>query len=898
MVELVVDNFAGGGGASVGIEWALGRPVDLAINHDPVAIAMHRANHPHTHHLVQNLVKVDPREACGGRPVGLAWFSPDCFPAGTMVLTDQGYRPIEAVQVGDLVLTHRLRWRAVTDLMTSTRPLVEIVGRGHPGILVSPEHPFLVRRREDVWNNSIRRYERKLREQTWASASLLGDGFYWASPTAFPAANAPEVPIYRGRGLDIDARLMWLAGRYVADGWTRLTKSRAEVVITCGHHKTEELREKLSQWPRHGKRALHGELAWHERNTRTARQFATNHRGLVEWLREHFGHLAHRKTIPPWLLGSDVEHREAFLDGYMSGDGHRIDGTGNPVQSASTVSRSLAFSLKALVGSLGFSASVYLSTNPDTIEGREVNCKPLWSVRWREVVCPRHQEVEKEEGIDWCRIRSQRDTGSVATVYNLSVDEDESYVVEGLIVHNCKHFSKAKGGRPVEKRIRDLAWVVPHWARLVKPRVIVVENVEEFQSWGPLLEDGRPCPVSRGITFRGWVRELRQAGYKVEWRELVAADYGAPTTRKRLFVIARCDGRPIVWPEPTHGKGLTPYRTAAECIDWSIPCPSIFERTRPLAAATCRRIARGIQRYVVESANPFVIALTHHGSDRIYSPDEPFRTVTGANRGEFALVTPTLMTNTTGHQGRRVDEPMPTVTTGNHHAIVTPFFVPRYGERPGQEPRTHAADRPAPTIVPTANAGRLVAAWMIQHNGGATGREADAPLSTIVSRGIQQQLVTSHLVTLRNNCVGQDVREPLSTVTAGGGHHAEVRAFLVKYYGTGEAADLAEPLDTVTTRDRFGLVTIAGIDYVIVDIGMRMLTPRELFRAQGFPDTYQLDIEHRGKPLTKTAQIRCCGNSVCPPIAEAIVRANYQVRESVVELRPRREQIAGQGGLF
>lgn len=419
---------------------------------------------------------------------------------------------------------------------------------------------------------------------------------------------------------------------------------------------------------------------------------------------------------------------------------------------------------------------------------------------------------------------------------------------------DCKHFSKAKGGKPVEKHIRDLAWVVVDWAKAVRPRVIMLENVEEFRDWGPLIttEDGRqmPCPARKGLTFRRWVRELRALGYQVEWRELRACEYSgivlpvAPTIRKRLFVIARCDGLPIVWPAQTHGAGLIPYRTAAECIDWSIPCPSIFERSRPLAEATMRRIARGVMRYVVNAKQPFIVPMTHTGGDRVHPIDEPLRTITTAQRGELALVSPQIV---------------------------------GVGGRMGQS-RPRGGDEPFQTVTSKGDAA-LVAAFLAQHNTGVVGHDARSPISTLTSRGTQQGVVTailSHAYTSNTAGGAGDPRRPMKTITAGGGHHALVAAFLTKYYGTADSCGLAEPLHTVTSKDRFGLVTveIAGEPYAIADIGMRMLTPRELFRAQGFPDSYIIDPVLDGKPLTKTAQIRMCGNSVCPPIAEALVRAN------------------------
>ncbi|MCG8694671.1 MAG: DNA cytosine methyltransferase [Minwuiales bacterium] len=404
---------------------------------------------------------------------------------------------------------------------------------------------------------------------------------------------------------------------------------------------------------------------------------------------------------------------------------------------------------------------------------------------------------------------------------------------------DCKHHSKAKGGKPVEKRIRDLAWVVVMWARTVRPAVIMLENVEEFRDWGPLLESGRPCPDRKGSEFDLWVREIRRCGYQVEWRELRACDFGAPTIRKRLFLVARCDGKPIRWPEPTHGPGLIPYRTAAECIDWSIPVQSIFGRKRPLVENTMRRIARGIQRYVIDTADPFIVPVTHHGDARVHGLDEPLRTITTAKRGELALAVPFVSRQFGKSVGSSIEAPIGTVTAGG------------------------------------SGKSALVAAFLAQHNTGMVGHPATKPVSTITQRGTQQALVTSHLLKLRGTCRdGQDARQPMPTLTAGGWHVGEVRAFLLKYYETAVGQSLKEPMHTATAKARFGLVTVAGEEYQIVDIGMRMLAARELFRAQGVPDSYKIDPVVNGKPLSKTAQIRMCGNMVSPYPARELVHAN------------------------
>ncbi|WP_202412760.1 DNA cytosine methyltransferase [Duganella lactea] len=705
---------------------------------------------------------------------------------------------------------------------------------------------------------------------------------------------------------------------------------------------------------------------------------------------------------------------------------------------------------------------------------------------------------------------------------------------------DCKHFSKAKGGTPVNKNIRGLAWVGLRWGHLTKPRAILLENVEEFRTWGPLKvgADGNmyPDPEFKGRLFEAFKAALstgipgdhpdleeicdvlgesvpREAlvkglGYIVEFRELRACDYGTPTIRKRLFMIARRDGLPIQWPEATNGAPtspaviagkLAPWRTAAECIDWSIPCPSIFERKRPLADATMRRIAKGIMRYVVDSASPFIVGqggpiysgkpvsadqpfgtmttenhravvvpsivpVTHQGADRSESVHEPFRTITGAQRGEKALAVATMVQTGYGERTAKyrcdacgddfedkhatgagglapaecpscgeedritqsvaaqqpraldIEKPLGTVVAGASKAALVTAFLNEHANSsnqrtmPADEPlrticaqvkgghfsavsatlvgvggragesRPRGADEPAATItakgdtalvtadlapfvmtnttghlgaevrapVPTITAAgnqALAVAHITKFRTGATGsdmadplptitagpkenpagcphalgivtanlihmghgeglaggkrfshgiRDVEQPLNTITASGAAGGIVTSSLVKLRGTSSTAGMDEPLHTVSAGGQHHAEVRAFLVKYYGTDQDPRLEEPLHTVTTKDRYGLVTIEGIDYQIVDIGLRMLEPAELYRAQGFPAGYVIkeipdpavlfkDGEQAAGdplalprvPLTKSAQVRMCGNSVCPPLSEALIRANF-----------------------
>lgn len=553
---------------------------------------------------------------------------------------------------------------------------------------------------------------------------------------------------------------------------------------------------------------------------------------------------------------------------------------------------------------------------------------------------------------------------------------------------DCRHFSKAKGAKPVEKAIRGLAWVVLRWALDVKPRVMKLENVEEFRTWGPLIEIppkpdmpeslmreftgpvfpgySRPDPARAGETFEAFIGMLTTGipanhpalaecceflgippdsedaarlvdglGYVVEYRELRACDLGAPTIRKRFFMVMRCDGKPIVWPEPTHGDPkspavqagkLAPWRTAAECIDWTIPAPSIFDRKKPLAVNTLKRIARGIQRFVIDSASPFIVKCnhtstkTHYDCFRGQSLEEPLQTITKTHG--YAIAVPHLTKFRTGATGQDVTQPVPTITAGtsrrpggNGHALgvveaaLTPFLAGNGGSEYQAKPRPldkpahtilkqsraclvapviarqfgasigHRADEPSATI--TAGGGgksQLVSAFLAKHYGGnytGPGVGLDEPAHSVTTVD-HHAVVASHLVKLRGTCRdGQPTSEPMPTVTAGGLHVGEVKTTLaVEDYDEHRAQQALAFLREYCGEECTGMVDIDGITYRIVDIGMRMLQPHELYRAQGFPDWYIIDQDYRGKRYAKDKQVARCGNAVPPPFAEALVRAN------------------------
>ncbi len=501
---------------------------------------------------------------------------------------------------------------------------------------------------------------------------------------------------------------------------------------------------------------------------------------------------------------------------------------------------------------------------------------------------------------------------------------------------DCKHFSKAKGGKPKDKNIRGLAWVALRWAGVVRPRVIMLENVEEFKTWGPLNRKHRPIKKKQGQTFNQFVKQLRELGYDVEFKELIAADYGAPTMRKRFFMIARCDGKPIVWPEPTHAPAdseavkaglLQPYVGAYTQIDFSLPCPSIFDTAeeikekygiravRPLAPKTMERIARGLKKFVLDNAEPFIVQVNHSGakSDYCRTMNEPLSTVTAkhgfgivepymvqigqtgftadrskdireplttiVSKNEHCLIEPKLApfmrTNTTNHPGGKADEPLHTITTGNQQCLISPTLIQYHSETSDKEVRGQTIEDPIMTVDGSNRYG-LVTSFIQKYYGGnykGNGDTLEKPLPTVTQID-HNSLCAVNLIQMNNHCDGRDVTKPIPTITAGDGHFGEVRAFLIKYYGQGTGQDIEKPLDTVTAQDRFGLVTVDGVDYQIVDIGLRMLEPKELYGCQGFPDDYIIDRDYMGKVYPRSEQVRRCGNAVCPPIPAALVKAN------------------------
>lgn len=1002
--EIVVDSFAGGGGASLGIAWALGRSPDLAINHDEDALALHALNHPSTDHVCEDVWRARLTKLIGRRKVGLLWASPDCFVAGTLILTSTGLRPIEQVNVGDLVQTHQNRWRKVTRVYSQTAPTVEVRGHGHYGLVTTRNHPFYSKRITKRYPNRKKQNGKRVGVQRslvenpyWPTAETM-KGKLWASPKTFPPSEIPCPS-----GAEFSDAFFYFIGRWLGDG----SFNKGDVVISCGHHESSDFELQLTAFP---VRDSHGEIiAYRTRDVGATTQFIWGNAQLVEWIRDNFGEGCEGKHLPPWCLCMQESWRRKLLEGYLDADGSFGART-----RASSVSKPLAIGMRLVSVSLGKPASLHLCEGRvGQIEGRSFVGQDQYQIAWRDK--PKRETVFWDSRHFFSPVQDVIDTGREDVVFNLEVEEDESYVADGIVVHNCTDHSRAKGDRPIRKHIRSLAWVVCKWASQVKPRIIILENVREFAEWGPLVPQWtcsacdwkgtegqsvlvrrrRRCPrceslrlvettnqirdpARKGLIFKRWVGRLRNLGYRVEWKNLDAADYGAPTHRKRLFLIARRDGQFIFWPEPTHADlrkptkktkkleapaihTLKPYRTAAECIDWNIPCPSIFDRKKPLKPNTERRIALGCKRYVLENPNPYLVMCNHGGEDfrgqaidfplntvtgkhgfgvvtpylskyhgqkadesRCHSVDDPFQTLDTQNR--FAVVAPSIVNierSASEYRGQSADAPLNTITAnpkGGKHALAAMFLSQYFGNSVGQ-----GVNQPAPTCL-EQNHTALTAVHIAKHYGGVVGHDVNRPIGTVTAVD-HHSLAATHLVKFRGDSDGRPLDLPMPTITSGSGaarpagaahalgiasaylarfHNGQKAwdavdvplgtvtsqgnkfglcyAFLVKYFGTAVARPLDEPLDTQTGKHRFALVTVEisqgnyepavavfvnGIGWCcIADIGLRMLTPRELARAQGFPDTYEL----RGPIYRQVAMI---GNSVSPVMSKALVEANY-----------------------
>lgn len=858
----------------------LGAEIDLvAVNHWPVAIATHSRNHPNARHHAVNLDAARPESIVPGGQLDLLMASPECFPAGTLVLTEFGFESIETVKAGTRVLTHSGRWMPVTSVMSSMSDTVRVRGHGHYGLETTREHPFYASQRR-MRHRPLDGSRYRFTDPEWVKAGSLA-GHYWATPTS---VEPLEVPPVSGRGAEFTPDFWWMVGRWLGDGSVRLDERHAELTIACGKHEADGLESRLGFAPATGSRSGPGEYHWRRRDVRTATLFECAHRGLAEWLVAHFGKLAHGKTIPSWAFGMPEADREMLLEGYCSADGWQ----NSRKREVSTVSKRLALGIRLLAESLGHRVAWHFGkarNNP--IEGRQINERDHHHLVW--LKDRQHEYGGQGPGVSWLRVKSVENARQNVAVYNLSVAEDESFVAEGVVVHNCTHHSRARGGKPTSDQQRMSAWHINRWASSLDVRCILVENVSEFVGWGPVLPSGQPDPARKGSYFQAWVQSLWAMGYDAEWRVLNAADFGDATTRQRFFLQARKDGCPIRWPEPTHSRTgssdlfgqLKRWRSAREIIDWSNPGTSIFDRARPLSGNTRRRIARGLQMFcgvlaplyirlldldppepevvATGTPEPFILANRNHNVPR--GGQEPIPALTTATGGGIYLVQPSAEPFVLGQHGgavaRSTDQPLPTITTDGAIGLARPMVVPYYGN--GQPA---SVDAPLPTVT-TRDRFSLVmpTAYMVPGFGEAAGQlprvhSIDAPVPTICTHS-PPSLVSPIVVKIDQSGAAwgtgaSSVHEPLPTLVT--------------------KANLAVACPTIPACssgvDPRRLVLIDGEPHVL-DIRFRMLTNDELARAMGFTDEERA-YEFTGTKSEVTKQI---GNAVPVRTAAALVTA-------------------------
>lgn len=676
-----IDLFCGAGGTSTGMEEAVynGKKlahVILGINHDRKAIESHQENHPETLHLIEDIREVNLEPI--GRMVEairaalpyikiVLWASAECFVADTLILTNKGLKPIQNITVGDKVLTHKNRWRKVYSVMSKQAPTIVLKGQGINNIETTAQHPFYASKIKPVWNNGRRSYDRTISPATWVPVNKLEQNTLLASPNNIPALAIPKVG---GRGFDFSENFWWLIGRWLGDGSISRSGKDQQITISCGKHEKTELGKTLSAFQPKQKRSGKNEIRFVGREIKTAYNFDARHIGLSAWIIKHFGKLAHGKRIPSFVYGMKKEWRAALLKGYCSADGSFNE----RLHEAVTVSKNLSIGIKLLAQSLGYGVNTYYAearNNP--IQGREVKCRPQYSVKW--VESPVQTEALHDEIHTWNKLRTKTPTNEIKTVYNFSVEEDESYVADGIVVHNCTHHSKAKGGDSRDPDSRSLAEELYRYHEAIKPDLLQVENVTEFRIWGPIIqkildvseydfsamphkfnhsEFGRlysyngktwftrygkaykkdkkkgiapwmiPDPKRKAEYFNEWVAYLKGLGYDYDDRDLNSANFGAYTSRNRYFGQFSRE-LPITWPSITHAKHpekfdvekygqLKPYKAVRDVLDFNDKGESIFIPGRITSPQTFKRILQGCIKFIAGGKKAYEAFLLKYNS--------------------------------------------------------------------------------------------------------------------------------------------------------------------------------------------------------------------------------------------------------------------------------------------
>lgn len=891
----VTDQFCGAGGSSIGAT-AAGAELKLALNHWKLAIETHNSNFPDADHDCTDVSACDPRRY---RSTDILITSPECFVAGTLVLTDRGLIPIEDVLLGDLALTHRNRWRRVVRTQHQIADTVIVKGQGNTaGIEVTPNHRFWVRSQTRVWDNEKRDYNRRVYgEPGWEHVEKLRDMTYrWATPTTIEPLPAVSLPT---GGLGCEAvRAWWIIGRWLGDGSLTFGKN-AEVVISCGYQDVEVLGAALEAT---------GEN-WRPYEKRTAVNFTLWSPLLREWLDTYFGHGAAAKRLPGWVYGLPEAERQALLDGYISADGHRD----NRRTRADTISKALAVGMRLLAEGLGYRAGYYrYEQHANVIEGRLVNVLPIHTVAWENNASTR--TAFEDEGQSWGLVKSILPGRTGVTVYNLEVEEDHSYIADGIVVANCTNHSLAKGkmrkwrsqldmfGKldidPAEERSRATMWDVCRFAEAHRYRIVIVENVVEARWWEP---------------FEAWLQAMALLGYKhkiVYLNSMFA--HPTPQSRDRMYVVfwhkslrepdldirpeaycAQCGcnvnavqswknpakkwgkyKQQYIYCCPTCAEEVTPYYFCAfNAIDWSLPAPRIGDRSKPLKEKTRKRIQIGLEKF---GRQPVMVDYVHTSrqdrhQDMVWTVDRPQRTQLGIHT----------------------------------HALVTPPFVVQTSHPEGDgTTKQWPLTRGLPTQSARAELGMVVPPYLLSLNHSDVARLGDItdPTPTVMPGARPSLVVPPYLVDLRGANAPREVIDVLSTVCGSGNHHGLVYPpFLTSYNSTSQGSGVDEPVPTQDTRDRHGVVvppcivsyytrlagqqaavssldeatpTVPGraVHYLaqpgdtpsVDDCGFRMLQPHEIGKAMAFPGTYIV-------VGTQRERVKQYGNAVTPPVMRLLM---------------------------
>lgn len=907
----LTDGFCGCGGSSSGAV-AAGITVKMAINHWDRAIETHQLNHPKTDHDLADLQIVSPKRY---QRTTMLWMSPSCFVSDTMILSKRGIVPIQEIVVGDQVLTHMNRWMPVTSIMKSIQNTLLVRGQGHSGLEVTGNHPFYARRHKRVWNNDRRNYEPHIyADPEWIEAECLtSDRFRWSTPINIEPVGIPLI-LSHGQPLAAnikagialtDLRLWWVVGRWLGDGMVRIRKQgsgRSEVSICCGKHESDRLEAKLSSWKPEGKRIGFGELNWRRTEGRTGTLFSCGHDALAHWLIDNFGQYAYGKTIPAWALTMPVEFRTELLEGYLSADGHRTSRRTTAV----TVSKRLAIGVRLLAESLGYRVGLTYSKprGKGVIEGRSVNQRAQWGLHWE---TNRSQRAAFDDGEHaWSLVKEIKPCHTNVEVYNLAVAEDESYVADGIVVHNCVNHTTAKGRKrvnleqldlwgndgvdPAEEKSRMTMAEVCEFTEQHRYEIVVIENVIEIHHWQH---------------FDYWLHRMINLGYEHKALYLNAMFFGVPQSRDRVYIVfwkkgnkapdldfrplAYCIDHGLVYAQqswkrhvntfgrygknrqyvyvcPDCGRNLEPFTPpASDVIDWALPSQRIGDRKKPLKDKTTKRILEGLRKFS-EASVVDVAYDTKPGRTR--SVQDPLSTLT--KQQTLGLVEPFLLSYMNqATPGRSVDEPLYTIATQHTPPLITPprFLISYYGRDDAQS----LLDMPLPTL-PTANKFALISTNYFDDRV----IPIENPMATQTTSG-----KWGLLTVFRGSEQSYGTDKPLSTITQIP-HHYLIEPFIVALKASWSpdgkymlpSRSMQQPLLTLVHASQHYLVEPQTTPYpthpilppeaMIAQCGFRMLEPHELKLGMSFVESYIIT----GNKREQTKQI---GDAVCVNVAQAIL---------------------------